>query len=169
MAVDQDGFPLQQRGEQERPQFLGAPPSYQTYKTSDTDAQRQSHDDSIHPASLAYPPPAPPLTTFSSTNQLISPDTVGPDAPLLRRLSQRLSILSPAGAGAEYKTYEQLAEEDRTLDAEEKAMLKRGMFNWSEMKNWRFWIRKEWWGAFCVLPVLPFLFGLWQGRLLVVH
>jgi hypothetical protein len=159
MAVDQDGFPLHQQQQQyggyERPSFPSAPPSYQTNKLSETDSQRPSHDDPIHPASLAYPPPAPqPSTTstFSSLNPLTSPDADAggghTDTPLLRRLSQRLSLLSPAGAGGEYKTYEQLAEEDRTLDAEEKAMLKRGMFNWSEMRNWRFWIRKEWWGEF---------------------
>ncbi|KAJ9116997.1 hypothetical protein QFC22_004655 [Naganishia vaughanmartiniae] len=130
--VDQDGFPLQQRGEQhERPSpFLVAPPLYH------------------HSAPLSYPPPAPPIKSFSASNQLANPDNTN-DTPLLRRLSQRLSLLSPAGAGVEYKTYEQLAEEDRTLDAEEKAMLKRGMFNWSEMKHWRFWIRKEWWGESC--------------------
>lgn len=32
------------------------------------------------------------------------------------------------------------------MDAEEEEMLKRGMINWREMRRWRFWIRKEWWG-----------------------
>jgi hypothetical protein len=36
------------------------------------------------------------------------------------------------------------SDEERELDEEEKAMLKRGMINWNELKSWRFWIRKEW-------------------------
>ncbi|KAJ9101797.1 hypothetical protein QFC21_003136 [Naganishia friedmannii] len=177
MAVDQDGFPLQQHARHERPPCPDAPPSYQTRKTSETDSQRQSYHEQIHPATLSYPP-APPITAFSTVNQLTSPDTTN-DTPLLRRLSQRLSLLSTGGAGAEYKSYEQLAEEDRTLDAEEKAMLKRGMFNWSEMKHWRFWVRKEWWGWYILLIVcLLFgheivmilcgvVWGLWFGFLIV--
>ena len=64
-----------------------------------------------------------------------------PTQPLLKRLSLRLTAQDP-----NYKTPEQLAEEDRSLDAEEEEMLKRGMINWREMRRWRFWIRKEWWG-----------------------
>ena len=33
----------------------------------------------------------------------------------------------------------------------EKEFLRQGLFNWNEMKSWRFWVRKEWW---CELELL---------------
>ena len=85
----------------------------------------------------------------------------GHTQPLAKRLSQslgkRLSMASFRGEAAplteaDEKRLEEekmlKAEEERQLDEEEKEMLKRGLFNWSELKSWRFWIRKEWWSAY---------------------
>jgi hypothetical protein len=84
----------------------------------------------------------------------------GQTQPLGKRISQRinkrLSMASFRGEPApltqadEKKLEEERmlkAEEERKLDEEEKEMLKRGLFNWSELKSWRFWIRKEWWST----------------------
>lgn len=85
----------------------------------------------------------------------------GPSQPLAKRLSQRigkrLSMASFLGepappTEADEKRLEEekmlKAKEERDLDEEEREMLKRGLFNWSELRSWRFWIRKEWWSAF---------------------
>jgi hypothetical protein len=87
----------------------------------------------------------------------------GQTQPLAKRISQRinkrLSVASFLGepaplTQADEKRLEEermlKAEEERKLDEEEKEMLKRGLFNWSELKSWRFWIRKEWWST-CTL------------------
>ena len=102
-----------------RPPLHSYPPSYSSHPSF-------AHEPS--PPSPPLPRDDPPATTTE---------------PLLKRLSLRLTAQDP-----NYKTPEQLAEEDRSLDAEEEAMLKRGMINWREMRRWQFWIRKEWWGEF---------------------
>lgn len=76
---------------------------------------------------------------------------------IVRRLSQHLSRQASSlwrgdpvtttekgekGLEDEKRAWEQ---EPQSLNEEEDEMLKRGLFNWSELKNWRFWVRKEWW------------------------
>jgi hypothetical protein len=95
----------------------------------------------------------------------------GQTQPLAKRISQRinkrLSVASFLGepaplTQADEKRLEEermlKAEEERKLDEEEKEMLKRGLFNWSELKSWRFWIRKEWWST-CTLLKKPLCCG----------
>ena len=78
--------------------------------------------------------------------------------PLAKRVSmqlgKRLSMISFRGGNVPLTEMdekrlqeERLAhdEEERRLDEEEKEMLKKGLFNWTELRSWRFWIRKEWW------------------------
>ncbi|WVO25065.1 uncharacterized protein IAS62_006450 [Cryptococcus decagattii] len=36
----------------------------------------------------------------------------------------------------------------------EREFMKRGMFDWDELKSWRFWIRKEWWYYYIILAVI---------------
>lgn len=127
-AYDPDGFPRPQ-GTHADPSFSAYAdvPQHPAYPSYHTDAQ------STYSEQPAYPP------------QILPFSSVPPPQPadgLVKRLSLRLMPVPDP----EYKSPEQLAEEDRTLDDEEKEMLKRGMFNWDEMRRWRYWIRKEWWG-----------------------
>lgn len=106
-----------------RPGLHSYPPSYSSDPSIPVSGPQQYH--------LPLP------TTQSQTTE-----------PLLKRLSLRLVATDP-----NYKTPEQLAEEDRSLDAEEQEMLRKGMINWREMRRWRFWIRKEWWGWYIAFVV----------------
>jgi hypothetical protein len=73
------------------------------------------------------------------------------------KLSNRLSMFSLRGENApltgtdEKRSEEEKRahdEEEHQLDEEEKQMLKKGLFNWTELRQWRFWFRKEWWSEF---------------------
>lgn len=112
----------------------------------DIDLEQQARR--VHPQALAPHNHIRPDPSQSPTNDSTS---------IVRRLSQRLSKRASSlwGGEAVAMTAEDekrlederraREEEERRLDEEEKEMLKRGLFNWSEMKHWRFWIRKEWW------------------------
>lgn len=97
----------------------------------------------VRPGMHSYPPSYTSDPSFPTQTHPQQPPHPHPtEEPLLKRLSLRLT----ATADPNYKSPEQIAEEDRSLDAEEQEMLRRGMINWREMRAWRFWIRKEWWG-----------------------
>ncbi|WOO83355.1 Golgi apparatus membrane protein TVP38 [Vanrija pseudolonga] len=52
----------------------------------------------------------------------------------------------------------------------ERQYLQQGMFNWKELRSWRFWFRKEWWYwylAFIVISVLVILMVLYHDQ--IVH
>lgn len=117
-----------------RPQGTHADPAFSNYGQVHQAYPPSYHTD-IPPTDPSY---APHILPFSNT-----PPPQDEPTTLVKRLSLRL-LPAP---DPNYKSPEQIAEDDRTLDAEEKEMLKRGMFNWNEMRRWRFWIRKEWWGA----------------------
>lgn len=36
----------------------------------------------------------------------------------------------------------------RADEEAEREFLRQGMFDWKALMGWRYWIRKEWWGAY---------------------
>ncbi|ORY31839.1 snare associated Golgi protein-domain-containing protein [Naematelia encephala] len=61
---------------------------------------------------------------------------------------------SPNGGG-EYP--EGWSEEDEEAERE---FMRKGMFDWEEMRSWKFWIRKEWWGYYLALVLIAVLVTL---------
>lgn len=127
-----------------RPQGTHADPAFTTYAELPS---TQSYPPSYRTDNLPPDPDGQPYNQAAAYSQqhILPFSSVPPPPAEGASLVKRLSLLLPA-QDPNYKSPEQIAEEDRTLDAEEKEMLKRGMFDWNEMRRWRFWIRKEWWG-----------------------
>ncbi|KAI5448871.1 hypothetical protein NCC49_006058 [Naganishia albida] len=134
-----------------RPQGTHADPAFTTYAELPS---TQSYPPSYRTDNLPPDPDGQPYNQAAAYSQqhILPFSSVPPPPAEGASLVKRLSLLLPA-QDPNYKSPEQIAEEDKTLDAEEKEMLKRGMFDWNEMRRWRFWIRKEWWGWYIALVV----------------
>jgi hypothetical protein len=120
---------------------------------------------SSHGSKTRSPSPDTSRLHAQQSHRLDQPADLSRGESLSRRVSKRLSVLpwsgpaqhAPLSMEDEKRLEEERLErelEEKQLDEEEKEMLKKGLFNWSEMKSWRFWIRKEWWSEFTILRPL---------------
>lgn len=53
-----------------------------------------------------------------------------------------------------------MQETEEELTADELAEYEKGVITWDKVKNWRYWVRKEWWYWYIILLVIVVVVAL---------
>ena len=99
------------------------------------------------------PPPSPPRSTGQIYSQ---PPPVSAD-PLYQPKQQARAPFQPS---SDYPNHSRMQETDDGLTEEERIEYEKGIIGWDKVKDWRFWIRREWLWWYVVAVIIIVIVAL---------